>query len=1086
MASDLRQSWFVLALLLLAVAAQRSLADEDIYVSTIKPVLKARCFACHGALKQKSGLRLDTAALILKGGKGGSVVKSGSPADSELIARISTDDESLRMPPEGHPLTREEIAVITAWIRDGAKAPQQETPEEDPRDHWAFRIPVRAALPTGSTSAGKNPIDAFIDAAQAKHGLKPVGPVERSLLLRRVYLDLIGLPPTRAQLHAFLNDDSPAAWDRVVSELLNSPHYGERWGRHWMDVWRYTDWFGLGKQLRYSQKHIWHWRDWIVESLNEDKGYDRIIMEMLAADEIAPTDPNTLRATGFLARNYFLFNRTTWLDNTIEHTSKAFLGLTTNCCKCHDHKYDPLSQVDYYSMRAFFEPHQVRLDTVPGQIDLEMDGLPRVFDAHPETPTYLHIRGNEKEPDKNRVIAPAVPAILTFEQLPIESVPLPAQAHRPALRPFVLKDHVAIAEREIGAARQKVDSLTKQIAEAKGRPVPKTSSRVGKLFLGDSFDVEQPIEWESGPGEWKYKSGHLVQTQLGAMRRYFRTRNEHPQDFEVVLKFRTTGGDKWKSVGVAFDVAGDNEKIVYMSAVKGGSKLQISYKTGAAQQYPVEGKQNRPVLLNEWYVLKLAIRGPLINLSVDGKHALAYQLPVKRERGRFDLIAFDAAVEFDSIEIRSLPANTLLVEAGKPAKLLTPAELEPQLAAARASLAAAELKPAMIRAAFAADVAKFATPPAENTTALVAAAAKAARLHELSTAEAAVAKAEITLLTTDEKTKAKATNDLAAAKKNVDAARKKVDAPGEAYTSLRASLKALEEPAESDAARRSPYPNTSTGRRTALARWITDRRNPLTARVAVNHIWMRHFGQPLVDPVTDFGRRTKAPPLQNLLDWLAVELVDNNWNMKHLHQLMVTSRAYRLSTSTLQADAATRKTDPLNQYYWRRRAVRMESQILRDSVLHLAGKLDLKLGGPTISPGNANANRRSMYFAHSRDDKNSFLSMFDDADILRCYRRQESIVPQQALTMANSRVSLDAARVVSGQLSVDVENDNAFIDAAFESVLARLPNDDERAECHTTLGHLRKTLAGRADADSRARASLIHALFNHNDFAMIR
>jgi mono/diheme cytochrome c family protein len=1086
MTSHLGQSRLALALLLLAVVAQRSLADDDVYVSKIKPVLKARCFACHGALKQESGLRLDTAALILKGGEGGSVVRSGSPADSELITRISTDDMSLRMPPEGHALTREEIAAITAWIRDGAKAPPQEAPEEDPRDHWAFRIPLRGELPAGSTSPGQNPIDAFINAAQAQHGLKPVGPVAKSLLLRRVYLDLIGLPPTRAQLQAFLKDESPAAWDRVVSDLLDSPHYGERWGRHWMDVWRYTDWFGLGKQLRYSQKHIWHWRDWIVESLNDDKGYDRMITEMLAADELAPTDPDTLRATGFLARNYFLFNRTTWLDNTIEHTSKAFLGLTTNCCKCHDHKYDPLSQVDYYSMRAFFEPHQVRLDSVPGQIDLEMDGLPRVFDAHPETPTYLHIRGNEKEPDKSRVITPAVPALLTFEQLPIKPVTLPAQAHRPALRPFVLNDHLALAQREIETARQKVTGLTKQLAESKGRPAPKESSGAGKLFLGDSFDAEQPIEWESGPGEWKYKSGHLVQTQVGATRRYFRTRDEHPQDFEVVVKFRTTGGDKWKSVGLAFDVAGANEKIVYLSAVNGGSKLQISYKTGAAQQYPDGGKQDRPVLLNEWYVLKLAIRGPLMNVSVDGKHALAFRLPVKRERGRFDLIAFDAAVEFDSIEIRSLPADALLVEAGKPAKSLTPAEIEPQLVAARASLAAAELKPAKLRAAFAADVAKLAMPPADNAGDLVGAAAKAARLHELATAQAAVAQAEVTLLTADEKTKAKASSGLAAAKKNVDAARKKVDAPGEAYTSLRASLKALEGPAESDAARRSPYPNSSTGRRTALARWITDRRNPLTARVAVNHIWMRHFGQPLVDPVTDFGRRTKAPPMQNLLDWLAVELVENGWNMKHLHRLIVTSEAYRLSTSTLQADAATREADPQNQYYWRRRAVRMESQILRDSVLHLAGKLDLKLGGPTIGAGNATANRRSIYFAHSRDDKNSFLSMFDDADIIRCYRRQESIVPQQALTMANSRVALDAARVLSARLSPQAADDDAFIDASFESILARLPNDDEREECHTTLGHLRKALAGRADADSRARSSLIHALFNHNDFAMIR
>ena len=197
--------------------------------------------------------------------------------------------------------------------------------------------------------------------------MTPQGPAERSLLLRRVYLDLIGLPPTREEMQAFLGDKSPDAYEKVVDRLLASPQYGERWGRHWMDVWRYSDWWGLGAELRNSQKHIWHWRDWIVESLNEDKGYDRMLREMLAADELYPTDPDALRATGFLARHYFIFNRTTWLDETVEHTGKAFLGLTFNCCKCHDHKYDPFSQADYYRFRAIFEPYQIRTDNVPGE-----------------------------------------------------------------------------------------------------------------------------------------------------------------------------------------------------------------------------------------------------------------------------------------------------------------------------------------------------------------------------------------------------------------------------------------------------------------------------------------------------------------------------------------------------------------------------------------------------------------------------------------------------------------------------------------------------------------------------------------------
>src|SRR4029077_3151768 len=188
----------------------------------------------------------------------------------------------------------------------------------DRRPHWAFQPPVLPTVPViGDPDWVRNPIDSFIAQEHARYGLKPHSPASKPALLRRVYLDLIGLPPTREQLRAFLADDSPDAYERVVDRLLASPQYGQRWGRHWMDIWRYSDWWGLGAELRNSQKHMWHWRDWIVESLNKDKSYDRMLREMLAADELYPTDMDAVRGTGFLARHYFLFNRTTWLDETI-------------------------------------------------------------------------------------------------------------------------------------------------------------------------------------------------------------------------------------------------------------------------------------------------------------------------------------------------------------------------------------------------------------------------------------------------------------------------------------------------------------------------------------------------------------------------------------------------------------------------------------------------------------------------------------------------------------------------------------------------------------------------------------------------
>ena len=194
---------------------------------------------------------------------------------------------------------------------------------------------------------------------------------------------------------------------------LRPPQYGERWGRHWMDVWRYSDWAGYGNEIRESQPHIWRWRDWIVESLNADKGYDRMIVEMLAGDELAPEDPNALRATGFLVRNWYKFNRNVVARRTIEHTAKAFLGMTINCASCHDHMYDPIPQTDYYRvpghLRAARRPHRPRAR----QADTAKDGLVRVYDANADTPTFLFVRGDEKRPGQDRSrLPPAVPAAL--------------------------------------------------------------------------------------------------------------------------------------------------------------------------------------------------------------------------------------------------------------------------------------------------------------------------------------------------------------------------------------------------------------------------------------------------------------------------------------------------------------------------------------------------------------------------------------------------------------------------------------------------------------------------------------------------
>jgi hypothetical protein len=1091
----------LLLALALLVCAGRSAAGERVdYLRDIKPLLTARCYACHGALQQKSGLRLDTVAAILKGGDSGPAVVPGKADVSTMIARVSSP--SRRMPPPGlgEQLAEKQIALLRAWIDSGAAGPADEKPEPDPREHWAFRPPVRVAPPViKDTSRVRNVVDSFLAAGRDKQGLTPQPAADRRLLLRRVYLDLVGVPPTRAEQAAFLGDESPDAYEKVVDRLLASPQYGERWGRHWMDVWRYSDWWGLGAEVRNSQKHIWHWRDWIRESLDADVGYDEMLREMLAADELYPTDTGRLRATGFLARSYFIFNRTTWLDEVIEHTGKAFLGLTLNCAKCHDHKFDPISQTDYYRLRAFFEPYQVRTDQVPGESDYAKDGLPRVFDCNLDVPTYRFIRGDEKRPDKDRPMKPGLPPLLASGKWEIQPVALPLEAHSPQLQPFVLGNHLKTAQKQIEAARAARAAAHRVLAEARkhppepvasgATPTPFTAAVAGPPVAVDDFARPNPEVWMVGAGKWKHDAGKLKQLVEGAERSWLRLRRSPPADFEARFRFRITGGDPWRSVGIVFDGGDGSETLAYVSAYSGGPKVQIAIKRGGDYVYPDGGMKAWPIRLNEPVELTVRVRGPLINVGVNGTFAVAYRQ--SRHPGYLELITFAATADFERFELRALPASAVLIDttpAGTPDRP-TVAQAEAALLVAETSLAAAELQPAALRARAAADRARLATPPAPDAAELARAAARAEKQGAVAGAEEEVARVELEVARAAPAGKSAVEAKRKAAQDRLEQARKALTTPGETYTSLRGSLKTPESNLETEVSKNKPFPTTSTGRRSLLAKWLTNPQHPLTARVAVNHVWSRHFGKPLVGSVFDFGRRTARPAHLELLDYLALDLVEHRWSLKRLHRLLVTSDAYRMTCSSVGAAAAA--VDPENRWYWRMNPVRMEAQVVRDSLLRLAGELDQTLGGPPIDPiGQEASRRRSLYFIHSHNDHHHFLSMFDDASVLECYRRTESIVPQQALALSNSSFALSEAAKISTRLHEELGDvpDAVFIRAAFELVLASSPTAAEQSECEHALKELTDLLrrSGAADPVRKARADLVGALVNHNDFITIR
>lgn len=863
--------------------------DAVDYVRDIKPILAARCYSCHGALKQEASLRLDTADLVLKGGDSGPGLKPGSASESLLLERVMEEDADLRMPPEGKPLTSEQIAKLKAWVAQGAKAPPDEQPQSDPRVHWSFQTPVRPTVPqVANASWVRNPIDAFIAADHEQRELTPQSSASKSQLLRRVSIDLTGLPPTREQLHAFLADESEDAYEKLVDQLLSSPQYGERWGRHWMDVWRYSDWYGRRQvnDVRNSYGQIWRWRDWIVDSLNDDKGYDRMVLEMLAADEIAPADDESVVATGFIVRNWYSLNYNAWMKDLVEHTSKAFLAMRLNCAHCHDHKYDPVSQEEYFRFRAFFEPLEIRRDRVAGEPDpgpfepyvyasstkpIE-SGLVRVIDKTLDAKTYMYHLGDSR----NRMqdvppTPPGAPNILGGELLNVQPVELPPIAHYPGLKGFIQQQTLADAQQAVSSAKE---ALTQ--------------------------------------GE----------------------------------------------------VAGD-----------------------------------------------------------------AWQL-------------------------------------------------------ARATLRSAEARLLSVKARIAADKIKYQGSPGDVQQAAKTA-GSAERLAAILSAREQRLRSRIALATA----------------KN-DAERNK--AQTQQTTAQKALDEALAKAAETEDVNYSPlsptYPTKSTGRRRALAEWIADERNPRTARVAVNHIWLRHFGTALVPTVTDFGVSGELPTHPRLLDWLAVELMEGGWRMKQLHRLIVTSNTYRMSSRADVAASENRKRDPDNKRIWRFPSQRMQSEVIRDSLMYVAGELDLTRGGREIENKDAaQSKRRSMYFSIHPEagGTTDFLDQFDAPDPIDCYRRVESIVPQQALAMTNSELSLKQSQILAEKLSekITTTDENEFVTAAYEQLLTRLPTDEEQTLCQDFLRQQQQlyrestggqtTDSAESDFSRRARASLIRVLFSHNDFVTI-
>lgn len=746
------------------------------YATQIKPLLQQHCVKCHGATTQKAGLKLDTAAAARNGGKHGAALP-------DLLVQVvsGTHAEIPQMPYKRGPLDSAQIALVRQWVAEGAKAPADEKPSDD--RHWAFIAPVKAPLPQSDST---HPIDAFVRARLAREHLAPSPPAAPATLIRRLHLDLTGLPPSTAEVDAFVKNPA-ARMPALITDLLASKHYGERWARWWLDQGRYGDSNGYSID---APRSMWPYRDYIVNALNQDKPFDQFTVEQIAGDMLPKPTREQLIATGF-HRNTQI-NQEGGIDkeqfriesifDRVATTGTVWLGLTIGCAQCHDHKFDPISQREYYQLFAFLN--------------------------------------NQDEPTM---------------------------------------------------------------------PVPDPGQDLDKLKAEHAKVLKQ---------------------------------------IDAHIKERTSVLQEWEKT-----LGEQSRKLLDAGAVK-------------------------------------ILAKPAAKRSAADQRAL-----FKAMTGTSDSVfnpLYDRHLELENI-FKNGTTTLVMKELPQPRKTTL-----------------------YIKGDF--------TRPSDEVQ------------------------------------------------------------PG-----VPAVLP--------------PLPAETKSDRLALAHWLIDPKNPLTARVIVNRVWQQYFGRGLVETENDFGTMGRPPSHPELLDWLAVDLMEHHWSLKHLHQLIVTSTTYQQSSFAAENKTAV-QADPNNYLLWRQNRLRLDAEVVRDVCLSVSGLLSPKMGGPPVYPPipdgvmslgqvkrawplskGSDRYRRGLYTFIFRATPPPALSVFDAPDgFSTCTRRVRSNTPLQALTLLNDSAYVEFAQALAARLIKEAKTDDARTTRAYQLCLSRPPLERERKAIARLLETERQAKASEAQS----------------------
>jgi len=1077
-----RLTGLLLALLLPAVlfadekAGSFTAAQMQFFEKDVLPILQTHCFKCHGGeAKVRAGFRLTSRAGVLKGGELGDAVNLQDLKASLLIEAIGYNGD-IKMPPSGR-LKKEQIDILTRWVTEGLPwsktddygvEPEHEDHPKSDSDYWAYQPIRRPEIPAVKGAEWvKTPIDAFVLARLESEGLSPTRPADKVALIRRAYFDLTGLPPSPADVSRLLQDESPQWFEHLVDRLLESPQYGERWGRHWLDLVRYAETHGYERDS--TKPEAWRYRDYVINAFNQDKPYDRFLLEQLAGDELPEVTAETLTATGYYRlgiwddepadREQALYDG---FDDIVKTTSEVVLGMTMGCARCHDHKGDPLTQKEYYSFLAYFR------DVVPTG-----GGNIRFFVTDADRAAQVEAVA-AKEDREAAMVAELAAIEVRFRKALEEQLGIRSRS----LQTADLDD----LEVRVHRGRWKELPVFADLRQPKDRPLPKGrlafETTPGMTGYGFAFKGRLRVPAD---GDYRFSiRGNDGFRLTVAGREVLAHRSHEPRDTSATVALKAgslsflleamseSGQPKfsvtWSGPGIeersltddgvtgteflAADSRRQGQPWKYTTEKPSDDWIQPDYSETSWKEGPggfgtrgtpgavVRTEWNtRDIWLRRWFELKDVPESLSLDLHWDEDTEVYLNGVLVHEVKRF------------VTDYQRIPLSDAAVKALQPGRNVIAIHCHQTgggqyIDAGLVAGDSLDLSQALAQHGdklLGADTERYRTLTKQLED------SRKERLPEPGTP----------IMAAMERGR----------QKTFLLMRGNPHAPGPEVTptvpaALRTSPPQIPESA--------PNPEGS-GKRTALVKWMVSPENPLTARVLANRLWHYHFGRGIVPTANDFGQLGDGPTHSELLDWLASELRDGGWTLKRMHRLIMKSAVYRQSSRpgqpALPVAADVDAVDPANTLLWRFPMRRLSSEEVRDAMLQATGELNLKAGGPSIyvpipaavlagqsRPGAGwgqsspdEAARRSVYIHLKRSLLVPILEMHDQADTdSSCPVRYVTTVPTQSLGMLNGEFTNEKAGILARRLEREAGSDVAAqVKLAIRLVTARIPDSSE-------------------------------------------